>query len=187
VAAPRSVASALYGAWRLARFDPGGMSYFDLSIDGFWASFLAAALLYPLYVLQLFLLPDWHDGSVDTGTLLLVRTLAYGISWIDFPLIAIVLTRYLGLGGRYVPFIIALNWASVLQGLLQIALVIVKATGILGEFADLLWFAGFIVVLVYQWYVTRVSLGAPAGMAAALVVIDQILNVALLFATDPLL
>lgn len=33
------VASSLYGAFRLARFDPSGLNYFNISLNGFWNSF----------------------------------------------------------------------------------------------------------------------------------------------------
>ena len=44
---------ALYGAYRLARLDAGGMAYFDSSIGGFWRSFFAAVLVVPFYALLL--------------------------------------------------------------------------------------------------------------------------------------
>ena len=47
------IAYALYGAWRLARLDSGGMGYFDRSIAGFWKSFFAALLVAPGHILLL--------------------------------------------------------------------------------------------------------------------------------------
>ena len=44
---------ALTGALRLARGDRGGLSCFDRSLDGFWRSFRAAAITYPLYLVLL--------------------------------------------------------------------------------------------------------------------------------------
>ena len=45
--------SSIYGAWRLARRDPGGMNYMNLSVDGFWRSFIAIGLSAPAYILIL--------------------------------------------------------------------------------------------------------------------------------------
>jgi hypothetical protein len=39
---------AVAGALRLARGDRGGLGSFDTSIEGFWRSFRAAAIVYPL-------------------------------------------------------------------------------------------------------------------------------------------
>ena len=44
---------ALIGALQLARGDRGGLSCFDRSLDGFWRSFRAAFISYPLYLILL--------------------------------------------------------------------------------------------------------------------------------------
>ena len=44
---------ALAGSLRLARGEPGGLSCFDRSLDGFWRSFRAAVICYPLYLVLL--------------------------------------------------------------------------------------------------------------------------------------
>ena len=41
------IGHAVYGAWRLAFFDPNGMRYFDQSLTGFWRSFRLAIWLAP--------------------------------------------------------------------------------------------------------------------------------------------
>ncbi len=61
------VAAALFGAWRLMRFDKGGMAWFDVSIAGFWRSFLAAEIdatfYYVLIALELGALGDAFDAG----------------------------------------------------------------------------------------------------------------------------
>ena len=54
---------ALYGAYRLARFDAAGMRYFETSIEGFWRSFFAAVIVAPPYALLLFL--RYRNGLAD--------------------------------------------------------------------------------------------------------------------------
>ena len=46
----REVTAALYGSWRLARLDPGGMAYFNRTVEGFWNSFFAAVIVAPGYI-----------------------------------------------------------------------------------------------------------------------------------------
>ena len=48
----RDVVAGLTGAWRLARFDPRGMSYLDTTITGYWRSFYGALLCLPAYVVM---------------------------------------------------------------------------------------------------------------------------------------
>ena len=49
----REVVAALYGAYRLARFDPSGLALFDATIAGFSRSFFAAVLVAPVYLVLL--------------------------------------------------------------------------------------------------------------------------------------
>ena len=44
---------SIYGAYRLARLDAAGMSYFDTSVAGFWRSFFAAVIIAPFYAMLL--------------------------------------------------------------------------------------------------------------------------------------
>ncbi len=46
-------ARSLYGAYRLARFDPSGMAYMDTSVRGFWNSFYAAVATLPFFLVLL--------------------------------------------------------------------------------------------------------------------------------------
>ena len=80
------VVKALYGTYRLARFDTGGMRCFDISPLGFWCSFYAAAIVAPLYCLLL--LVRFNIGDVETPLYryLAIQTIAYVIAWVAFPL-----------------------------------------------------------------------------------------------------
>ena len=49
----REAAASLYGAYRLARQDAGGLDYFDTSLEGFWRSFYAAAFIAQPFALLL--------------------------------------------------------------------------------------------------------------------------------------
>ena len=63
---------ALAGSLRLARGEPTGLSYFDRSLDGFWRSFRAAVICYPLYLLLLSMrvsVGDWQRSGGGRGQL----------------------------------------------------------------------------------------------------------------------
>src|SRR3954447_13476183 len=79
---------AVGGALRLACGDRRGLGFFDTSIDGFWRSFRAAAICYPLYlVLVTFRVaaPEWTRAGIPD--ILIVETIGYVISWVGFPLL----------------------------------------------------------------------------------------------------
>lgn len=106
---------ALYGTWRLARGDEQGLGFFNFSIEGFWRSFLAAAIVFPAFVLLRW--NDIFDAPEDFPAIryMLVESIAYVIKWVAFPLIMFHVIPMLGRAERYIAFITVYNWASVLQ------------------------------------------------------------------------
>src|SRR5439155_19043976 len=94
-AAWAEVSLALTGALRLARGDRGGLACFDRSLDGFWRSFRAAAITYPLYLVLLTMrvsVAEWQrSGGLQ---IVIVETIAYVIAWVAFPLVMLAVTRW---------------------------------------------------------------------------------------------
>lgn len=169
------ITRSVFGAWRLARFDPGGMNYFDLSIRGFWRSFGAAVVVLPVYIY--FVAVNFHGTDASTAWFVIVKALAYGAAWATFPILMVGLVRILNLTGNYVPFIIASNWASVLQVLLFIPVNTFAAFGGLESSGGaLLYLLTMTIVLFYQWFVTRTALQTTRAIAGGLVAVDLVLG-----------
>lgn len=170
---------SVYGAWRLARLDPAGMNFFDLTIAGFWRSFFVAVLVVPFYiVLALLDYPSYAEAGVDTALYLLVKLVSYVVGWAAFPLAMLFLARLLSLGAYYVPFIIAYNWAVTIQMAAFLPLALLGVSGVLPESLHaLLAMAVTVAVLFYQWFVARTALGASALTAAGIVLVDVLLTV----------
>ena len=111
---PAEVARAIYGAWRLMLFDADGMAFFDTSIDGFWRSFFAAVVVAPAYVLFVAIdLASPEPEAIDPSWAAIVMGVAYLARVVAFPVAAVFVTRLLGVSERYVPLIVAHNWASI--------------------------------------------------------------------------
>jgi hypothetical protein len=91
---------------------------------------------------------------------------------VTFPLLAIPLTRFLGLGARYVPLIVATNWASLPQAGAFLAATVLGVVA--PPWRGGLLLAVLLATLAYQWFVIRTALGTSAGNAAAFVVLDLI-------------
>src|SRR5580693_18139 len=88
---------ALTGTLRLARGDRGGLSCFDRSLDGFWRSFRAAVICYPLYLVLLTMritVAEWESSS--GWRIVAVETIGYVIGWVAFPLVMLTVTQRLG-------------------------------------------------------------------------------------------
>ena len=179
----RQVASALYGAWRLMRFDAGGMAWFEVSIAGFWRSFFAAVIVAPGVAILVALNLADRSEPFDAGWAIVVWAVTYAIMWAAFPIVAILITQLLGLGGRYVPLIVAYNWASVPQVLVDLSAALIGSSG-LGPttFGKLVVLAAFIYLRVYQWFVIRTALETAPLTAAAIVLLDFLIG-ALIFVT----
>jgi hypothetical protein len=170
------VMRALDGAYRLARMDPSGMTLFDLSVDGFWRSFFAAVVALPGYAIlithELAVAPE-SDGLFGR---ILVRAVTYLVAWAAFPIAALILCRVLDVAGYYVPLIIAMNWAAVLQTYAFVA-GLLAALILPGLLATPLNLAILGAVIFYQWFVIRTALQVSGPQALVFLLVDLVLSV----------
>jgi hypothetical protein len=172
---------ALSGTLRLAVGDRRGLSCFDASIVGFWRSFRAAAICYPLYLFLLALRvthAQWQHSGV--ATILIVETIDYVVAWVAFPLLILPLCDALRRDDRFFAFIVAYNWSQVPQTALFAIIGFDAFTGLLSSGslpgAEL---AAAVATLVYEWYIARVALAVGAAAATLIVLIDLLLGTAL--------
>ena len=170
---------ALTGTLRLARGDRGGLTCFDRSLDGFWRSFRAAIIAYPLYLVLLTMrvsVPEWQrSGGLR---IVIVETIAYVIAWTAFPLIMLTVTRWLGREHRFFDFMVPYNWSQVPQSALFVLVGLEAESGVLGaQAAQAIEVAAAVAVLVYEWFIARVALDTTASAAVFVVVVDLLLGV----------
>lgn len=169
---------SLYGAWRLAHFDSDGLKYFNSTIGGFWRSFFAAVLVAPLYLLLLALRYQADYGDVPAFRFFSIEGLAYVIAWLTFPVVMINIVAALDRRESFIRFIVAYNWASVLQNALYLPIIILAVGGVLGEAASgFLSLAVLVWVLTYGWFITRSALDISNSAAAAIVGLDFLLSI----------
>ncbi len=180
------VGRGIYGAWRLMLFDAGGMAYFDTSIDGFWRSFFAAIIVAPAYVVFVAIdLASPETEALDPSWAAIVMGVAYLARVVAFPIAAVFVTRLLGVSARYVPLIVAHNWASVppLLFMVPAELLAASGSGIGGTIATF----ALLFILVYEWFVMRVALGVAAFTAVGIVVLDVLLGLIIQLSANGLL
>src|SRR5579864_3420840 len=168
---------ALTGTLRLARGDRGGLSCFDPTEAGFWHSFRAAVLCYPLYLLLLsFPIEIGPVATVHGWRYFIVETIRFVIVWAAFPLAVLPLVDWLGRGDRFFGFMVVYNWCQVPQTAAFTAVTLAGATGLLATEGVLL---GDLVVgigaLVYEWYISRVALAISGGRAGLVILVDLVL------------
>src|SRR6516164_1967634 len=170
---------ALVGALRLARGDRGGLACFNRSLDGFWRSFGAAVIGYPLYLLLLAMRVTVAEWERSGGFVIVtVETIAYVIGWVAFPLIMLTVTRLIGRAHRYFDFMVSYNWSQVPQSALFVLVGLGTESGVLAAGpAQAIEVASAIAVLLYEWFIARVGLDTTASAAALVVFIDLFLGV----------
>jgi len=174
----REIATALYGAYRLAARDPGGMAFFDASIVGFWRSFFAAVLIAPLYAVLLSV--RYRIGLVDAPLerFIPIEAITYVIAWVAFPLAMVTVCRLMEREKKYLGFIVAYNWAAVLQNGVYLPVAILTVTGGIpanaGNFLNLILLA---LILAYTWFIAKTALNIPGPQAAAVVAFDFALGI----------
>ena len=172
---------AVGGALRLAIGDRRGLALFDISIDGFWRSFRAGVICYPLYLVLLSFRvadPVWEASGV--ATILAVETIAYVISWVAFPLLMLPVSRWLGRDNRFLAFMVAYNWAQIPQTGLFVLVGLERTTGLLApSAAQFIGLLAVIASLVYEWYIARVALTVTGAQAALVVIVDLVFSTAL--------
>ena len=176
----RETVTSIYGAYRLVYRDPSGLAHFNVSVQGFWHSFFALAFIAPLFWLDLYTefatVPIAAQG-MPFGDYLFERTAGYTLSWLVFPLAMYYITRFFDLEKNFLRFMIAYNWATVIQAAVVFPLSILIALGVIPE--GLASFAGiviFIALLTYAWYVAKVSLDVDGMVAMGIVMLDLTIN-----------
>jgi len=174
----REIVAALYGAYRLARADAAGLSFFDVTVAGFWRSFFAAALVAPFYLILLMIRYGEMSETVPLVRFLAIETIAYVIAWLAFPVVMATVVKAMDRDAYFIRYIVAYNWAAVLQNGLYLPIAIGATAGLLGQApATALGLAALGLILVYTWFITKAALDVPSGTAAGIVGLDFLLSV----------
>lgn len=175
----------LFGAWRLLRGDEGGFENFDVSLQGFWRSFWAVAVGFALMVFILIAdyrtqiafaaqSPD-YQFAVPQTIFLATEVVTGLLGWIVFLMLMVPFARAFGVASRYVAYVIAYNWASLLIICLSLPLALLVLSGVVSwdvvlPFQLLL----AMIFLAYAWFVALAGLGLSRLDAAAVVALETL-------------
>jgi len=170
----QEISRSIFGAWRLAHLDAGGMFYFDLTIDGFFRSFFAPILGLPFFLLMVAV---QADAKADVMQLLEIESVAYLLVWIAYPALMILLCHLLDLGQHYVPFIVAFNWAQIVIIAVYLPLNAVIGLDLVGrDIGVILRLLGFAASCFYLWFIARTALQTTAIVAIGLIVAEVLVE-----------
>lgn len=166
---------------------PGALGRFDVSLEGFWRSFAAILLVLPSFAVSL--LAIWRGQlerlppeAVDVPWVSFVaeKVVALGLDWVALPLVLGLIAGRLGVSGRYVPFIVARNWAAPVVAAIYAFPALLFSAGLIdNDFAVLVSIPLLFVVLHYFYRIARQALGGPVSLAIGVVVLDVLLGLLL--------
>lgn len=163
--------ASLTGAWRLMLGKADGVRLLDLSADGFWNSFYAMIVAVPaLMVGWVGIANEVGDPDAFAGRLAMLVKLAMVDlgAWV-LPLVALALVApHAGIGGRFVAYVVASNWASAIIAWLMLPSALVRlflpATDATAGFVSLFC---FLLSMVLTWRMTTAVIGKGAATGTA--------------------
>ena len=181
----------LAGGWQVMLGRSDGLDRLDTSLEGFWRSFAAVILLAPFALLSLLsqrpLQSETGTAAPLTGGMLAFDGIALLVDWFAFPLIFALLAPPFGLGSRYVPFIVARNWASVIIGAM---VAVVHALDLLGVLPSALMpyvlLVAIVVALRFSYVIARTALAVSMALALPIVVLDLLISLVVWSVVDRL-
>lgn len=158
------------GAALLLRNDGRAMGAFDVTWQGFVKSFFAALLVLPAFVVVHWL--QTRDVPFEP-TPMPLAVVAYALQWAAFPLTAAALAKLMRRGEQFVPYVIAANWASVVQIGIVLAVVLI-GTVLPMQLTGFVLLAMTMGLLLYDYLIAKLAFDAE-GLEGVGVVMVQLL------------
>ncbi|SJM28354.1 transporter [Mesorhizobium delmotii] len=183
--------ASLTGAWRLMLGKADGLRQLDLSADGFWNSFFAIIVAAPaLIVGWVGLANEIGDPNAFAGRFsMLIRLATVDIGAWVLPLVGLALVApRAGIGGRFVHYVVASNWASAIIAWLMLPAALIRlflpSTNEFAVLASLLLFA---LSMILTWRMTNVAIGRGAAVGTAVFAGMFVASLVILFGLQALL
>lgn len=162
-----------------------GLRLLDLSADGFWNSFFAIVVALPAMVVGWVGLANELAGpdALAARFGLLVRLAAVDIGTWILPLIVLALVaRPAGISGRFVPYVVASNWASAIIAWMMVPAALARLVlPAAEEFVGVVSLVLFVLSLVFSWRMTNAAIARGAAVATAVFVSMFAVSLGVLF------
>ena len=183
--------ASLTGAWRLMLGKPDGLRLLDLSADGFWNSFFAIVVAAPaLIVGWVGLANEIGDPNAFAGRFtMLIRLATVDIGTWVLPLVGLALVApRAGIGGRFVHYVVASNWASAIIAWMMLPAALIRLfLPSTNEFAVLAALLLFALSMILTWRMTNVAIGRGAAVGTAVFAGMFVASLAVWFGMEALL
>lgn len=166
------IRSYLDGAWRLMMGRADGVRLLDISADGFWNSFAAIPLALPVMAANWVGLANLfvdRDAEIAPRLAIAVRLAVIDLGLWIVPLIVLALAaRPARIADRFVHYVVASNWASVLLAWLMLPPILLRLVFPGADAAaNFLQFIILMISLVLTWRLTNAVLAKGPTIAIA--------------------
>ena len=176
------VTKALFGIWLIVKNRAGADKFFDISVEGFWRSFVAAILVLPANII-ITALGILTAGEVSYSVIDGLRDLLiYIINWLFYPLIVISACGYLNAHDKALKYIIPYNWASIPAGYFFAFATLVGRSLEGSSFGAGLLFVAYVVTIFLFFEIARRQLEISRLAAVGVVAFDFLFSIALISA-----
>lgn len=157
------IRSYLSGVWQMMMSaEPDGLQKLDISADGFWRSFWAIPLALPALLLNWTTLAIALEAQGVAGSRLAI-VVQLGLvdlaTWL-LPLVALAfLAGPIGIGGRFVHYVVSGNWGGLLLIWLMLPPVLLSLVfPASGPLTDVISTILFVTALILSWRLTRAAI-----------------------------
>ncbi|PTE10690.1 transporter [Mesorhizobium helmanticense] len=183
--------ASLAGAWRLMLGKADGLRLLDLSADGFWNSFFAILVAAPALVVGwVGIANEIGDPNAFAGRFsMLMRLATVDVGAWVLPLVGLALVApRAGIGGRFVHYVVASNWASAIIAWLMLPSALIRLfLSSTNEVAGLVSLLLFALSMVLTWRMTNATIGRGAAVGTAVFAGMFVASLAVLFGLQALL
>ncbi len=174
----------LAGVWHMMMGRKDGLKMLDLSADGFWNSFFAIAVALPALAIGWVMAANDMvlDGALAPRPVLLFQFILTDLcAWVlPYGLLALAM-RPAGIAGRFVPYVVASNWAQALFSWLMLPALLTRLLfPDAEELVNGVTFFLFLLTLVLAWRLTNIAIGKGAAVATAVFVAMFIASIGVL-------
>lgn len=179
------IRSGTRGVWEMLAFRESWRQHFDVSVDGFLRSFMAALYALPAFVLLTLsanhVLPEF-SGNPDAQVSLLGAIGMYARIWLVFPFVALLIVMVAGHRTGFSRWVVVHNWAVFVLLHVQALFWLLAAAGFINEEVLAVLLALYQVVrLGVHWRVAAGALNLHWGPAVAVACIPIVIDMLLVY------
>ncbi|MDF1719508.1 MAG: hypothetical protein P1U65_02425 [Minwuia sp.] len=173
------IATALQATYRIALRDRAGAWILDDSVVGFLKSFFAAIIIAPLYALVVMIRSYLDQPPDDMVGVMAIEGVAYLVGWLVWPVLSFEIARFFSVRAAWRRYVVAYNWSHVWIMLLQLPLLALSQSGIVGSQAgSFAMIVTVLLVVVYRFLLARDVLGIDRYAAMGVSFLDLVVSVA---------